>query len=349
VVTAAVLVRSAHPLLRSATGRGALASLAAAVLVLPAAFAMRGPFEPSRVDTITRDIALYLRRRLGDQPGIVLAAPGPTTQLVWFGGLRGVGTLYWENLEGLRESRRLFGAADPDSALARLERDGVTHVVFFAWEGGIEQLRQSAAAAGFAPGGTGVLDRVDLEARLNEYGSLPPWLVPLPYVPPTIAGYPHPAATVYEVVPDERPEVTLVRLARRHQLLGDQRMEPTLLRALELGPSVAGLAMLAQLRHVRGEGDAFAAAVAGLRAELERAADVDVGDRLEAVIALGLAGDPRAAAGQLALALAGADEAQLRRLSRDRVELLIDLTRRAGLDGAHPAAVALAERLLAAG
>jgi hypothetical protein len=278
----------------------------------------------------------------------VLAGPGSTTQLAWFGGLEGIGTLYWENLDGLRASRWIFGAVDPDSALARLQRHGVTHVVFFGWEGGVEQLRLSAAEAGVESGGTpGLLDLVDLQSRANDYGSLPPWLVPLPYVPPTVAGYAHPVAKVFEVVPGLPPEVALVRVARMHQLFGDPRMEATLLRALDTGPSVGGLAMLAQLQHVREEREAFALTVARLRVELERTEPVDLGDRLEAVIVLGLAGDARGAARELERSLAGADEARLRRLSRDRVELLVQLGRQSGLDRTYPQQVALAERLLA--
>ena len=147
-------------------------------------------------------------------------------------------------------------------------------------------------------------------------------------------------------MPDLPPEVALVRLARVHQKFGDPRMEPTLVRALELGPSVAGLAMLAQLQHVREERPAFSTTVARLRAELERSSSAELGDRIEAAIALGLAGDGAGVARQTELALAQADERQLRRLSQDRLALLIDLSHSVGLDQSYADAVALARRLL---
>jgi hypothetical protein len=311
---------------------------------------MRGPFQPSRVDTVARDVSLWLRRRIGGEPGVVLAGPTATTQMIWFGGFRGIGTLYWENLDGLRASRVIYGATDPDSLRALLARHGVTHVAFYGWDGGLEQLRLAATATGLNPGDTrGLLDRLEEGTRRNDFDALPPWLVPLPYVPPTVAGYAHPVVKVFEVADGVSPEVALVRLARLYQLFGDQRMEPTLARALETGPSVAGLAMMAQLQHVRGERAAFASAVAGLRGELERSPAVELGDRLEAAMVLGLAGDGPAVARQVDLALAQADERQLRRLSRDRVELLLELAGRLGLEAAHARAVALARGLLAAG
>ena len=71
------------------------------------------------------------------------------------------------------------------------------------------------------------------------------WLVPLPYVPPRVAGYNHPVVQILEIVDDFPPEVALARRARYHQALADPRMEGTLVRALESVPSVAGLAMMA--------------------------------------------------------------------------------------------------------
>ena len=347
VAAAAVLIRSEHPMVRTGLGRIAAGALAAAVLVVAPAFAMRGPFQPSRVDTVARDVSLWLRRRMGDERGVVLASPGITTQMIWFGGFRGIGTLYWENLDGLRASRAIYAATDPDSTRALLDRYGVTHVVFYGWDGGLEQLRLAATAAGLNPGDTrGLLDVLEQGTRTNQFEALPPWLVPLPYVPPTVAGYAHPVVKVFEVVDDVPPQLAQVRLARFYQAFGDQRMEPTLTRALELGPSVAGLAMMAQLQHVREERAAFEVTIGRLAAELERGEAVELGDRIEAAIALGLTGDGAAMGRQLELALTQADEKRLRRLSPDRLALLVDLSRRVGLDQAHPDAIARVVRLL---
>ena len=76
---------------------------------------------------------------------------------------------------------------------------------------------------------------------------------------------------------------------------------------------------------------------------------MELADRLEAMIALGLAGDTRAAAAQIEASLAAADEARLRTLTRARLELLVELASQSGLDRAHPEPIALARRLLGAG
>ena len=86
---------------------------------------------------------------------------------------------------------------------------------------------------------------VELKFRVGEARLLLSWLVPLPYVPPRVAGYNYPVVQILEIVDDFPPEVALARRARYHQALADPRMEGTLVRALETVPSVAGLAMMA--------------------------------------------------------------------------------------------------------
>ena len=57
--------------------------------------------------------------------------------MVWFGGFQGVGSLYWENLDGLRAANAIYSAPDPDSARALPARRGVTHLAFVAWNAGL--------------------------------------------------------------------------------------------------------------------------------------------------------------------------------------------------------------------
>ena len=78
---------------------------------------------------VVRDLAWWLRRRTGTDPVTVLSGPTATTELIYHGGFKGVGTLYWENLAGLRALVDIYGAADPDRALELLRARGVTHLV----------------------------------------------------------------------------------------------------------------------------------------------------------------------------------------------------------------------------
>ena len=347
VVVAAVLIRSDHVLLRNMTGRAATGALALTVLVLQPALTVTEPFVRPNADVIASDASHWLRRRLGDQAGVILAGPTPTTQMIWFGGFRGLGTLYWENLDGLRVSQAIYGAPDADSARALLARYGVTHVVFYGWDGGLEQLEGSAREAdGEGASSESFLGAIERALRAGQPVSLPPWLTPLPYVPPTVAGYHHPVAQILEVG-DLPPEIALARLAQFHKAMEDgPGVEESLARSLAIGPSVPALAMMAEIQRLKGERPAFLATLDLLRAELSRSPALDLGDRVDAAIALGLGGDGQGVSIQLSAALAQADDRQLRRLAPERLSLMIDLSRQLGLDGAYPDAIALAERVL---
>jgi hypothetical protein len=263
--------------------------------------------------------------------------------MIWFGGFRGLGTLYWENLEGLRTSAAICGARDPASARALLARHGVTHVAVFGWDPGLEQLELSAQADPEQGGGVGAGRAAFVsEMCTHQPRDVPPWLVPLPYQPPRVAGFAHPVVQLYEVVDDLSPPLALLRRARYYQTVEDPRMEQALTASLELGPTVAALAMMAQLQHARGDRASFAATIQRLRAALAQPGAVELGDRIEAAIVLALAGEGQEAARQLRMVL----EPQLRRVSPERLSLLVELSRQVGLDSLHPDAISLASRLL---
>ena len=326
-----------------------MAALVFAILVLAPVVAVRERFLPPNDAVVARDASLWLRRRLGADPGVILAGPTPTTQMIWFGGFRGIGTLYWENLEGLRASTEIYRAPDQAAAHSLLARNGVTHLALYGWDSGLDQLRLSAAAVTGRVEGEGVpgfLDRLMEEIRADRHASLPPWLVPLPYVPARVAGYPHPVVQLFEVVDELPPEIALMHLARYYHAMEDERIEQALAQSLELEPSVSALAMMAQLLHFRGDRSAFLETLERLRAELARAESIGVADRLEAVMALGLAGDGREARRQLAATLAQADEKQLRRLTPQRLSLLVELSGQLDLDRLYPEVIPLARSLM---
>jgi len=320
-------------------------ALAALVLVAAPALALREPYSPPNVAVVERDASLWLRRRVGADPAVVFAGPSATLYMIWFGGFRGIGTLYWENREGLRASAQICAARDPAEARALLARHGVTHVATYAWDGGLEQLMSSAEAAG----GRSAWPRLDGRGIqglcTHAPGELPSWLVPLPYAPPRVAGYEHPVARLFEIRDELGPEVGLVRLARYYQALEDPRMEEALARSLELGPSVAGLAMKAQLESARGERGALPATLAALRATLVAESAIAPEDRIEAALGLALGRDVEGATRQLGQALAQSDERTFRRLSPQRLALVVDLSRQLGLDRLYPDPIAVAERL----
>jgi hypothetical protein len=123
------------------------------------------------------DMAQVIARDSGQRPAIVLASPDATVHLAWFGRLRGVGTLYWENRAGLLASAELFNAGTADEARALLARRDVDYVVLFSersFLGTFSRLaRDPSAAAGAGDTFFG---------RLQFGNAEPPaWLRPVPY------------------------------------------------------------------------------------------------------------------------------------------------------------------------
>ncbi|HSJ23653.1 MAG TPA: hypothetical protein VK929_03140 [Longimicrobiales bacterium] len=124
----------------SGNGRRAVTVLLIAMLVpfplLTAAFPWRhgyaGPDDAPQL--AVRDAAYTLRHHAGGRDAVVLSGPTTTSWLIWFGGFRGVGTLYWENVEGLRAAADLFRTESAEELRLRLRRLNVSYIVAPSWD-----------------------------------------------------------------------------------------------------------------------------------------------------------------------------------------------------------------------
>ncbi len=136
------------------------------------------------VSALLRDMALVIAPAPDAQGGdtdhgrpIVLASPDATVALTYFADLRGIGTLYWENLPGLRSSAEMFATSSADSARALLASRQVTHVVLLSERSFIGTYYRL------------IHGRLDVDAaRSTLFGRIlfageapPPWLRPIPY------------------------------------------------------------------------------------------------------------------------------------------------------------------------
>jgi hypothetical protein len=154
------------------------AALVLAVMPLPLLSALLPwrtgyPVQADVPQLVARDAAHWLRERETGADIVVAAPPTTTTWLIWFGGVRGIGTLYWENLEGLRDAAAIFDAPDADTARRLLTERGATHLVVPAWE--------------LSP------------PRWLQQAGPPDWLVRLPYAPPAVPGVALPPVVIFEV------------------------------------------------------------------------------------------------------------------------------------------------------
>ncbi len=115
----------------------------------------------------------------GGRP-IVLSDPTSSTYLGYYGDFRSVGTLYWENLDGLRAAADIW-TTDSDAHAARLIADrGVAYIAWFSDADFIGAYHELLYPGRRRAGIEGAFGR-----RVFTEGRLPPWLRVIPYTIPS--------------------------------------------------------------------------------------------------------------------------------------------------------------------
>lgn len=259
-----------------------------------------------------RDVAHWLRSRVGADRPVVAASPGITTSLIYYGGTTGVGTLYWENAEGLRQIAALFATQSSDEARDIAMRLGVTHIVFFSWESfetTLARLRLGLADEAPLPADT-------FATRLLSSPVPPPWLQPIPLKLP---GHPALAGSqmrVWEITPPHPPFTALARTANYFLELGRLedagRMVPLLSR---FGEELPASVMLAAIASRQRDPDAFANAFAKVLSTLDRAESLSLDEHIHLVVVLTVAQQLDQAQAQLRQCMLKVNERTLRQLT----------------------------------
>jgi tetratricopeptide (TPR) repeat protein len=85
-----------------------------------------------------RQIARTILDSAGGKPVVLLSSPNSSCMLAALGGFRTIGTLYWENVDGLKAGAEGLNAQSEAEALAFMKKHGVTHVSLMNWENFIE-------------------------------------------------------------------------------------------------------------------------------------------------------------------------------------------------------------------
>jgi len=162
---------------------------------------------------LARDIARTLRDESGSAPITILSSPGWTLYISYFGGFRGLGTLYWENLVGLVAAGEIW-SAPAERALPLLQERGVTHVVLVSEEDFVDQW-SPLLGKDAEPDGS-----VSFGRRLVVLGQMPPWLQPIPYPQNSLMREQHVLVRAYRVAPEQAPADARFHLARWMQAEG---------------------------------------------------------------------------------------------------------------------------------
>jgi hypothetical protein len=165
-----------------------LAFLPAPLFALLFPWRLGYPVLPDLPQVVARDVGHLLRTRTGTQPAVVLSAPTATTWLAWFGGFKGLGTLYWENIAGLKSAATIYAAPSPEEAKRLIDQHGITHIVVFSWEPFIDEYTRLAGAP-----------RESFMRKLVAGEINPDWLQPVPYDLPAVAALKNASVRIFEV------------------------------------------------------------------------------------------------------------------------------------------------------
>jgi hypothetical protein len=293
---------------------------------------------------VARDFAFWLRRRVGRDPAVVMSGPGTTTSLIYYGGFPGVGTLYWENRDGLRSTVDVFGAPTPAEALAALQRRGVTHLVIFPWDPFARFATRLARGAG-----AGDNPRSFLLDVLERGTALPRWVRPLPYYSPMLEHLRDQWVLALEIVPGQSEEEATVRRAQILAANGSAESAGGMLNGvLDKNPDcLPALVALAQIQSRERESERFRPTVSRVLTLLPADSPLELGDRVALVQVLAVAGENDRARDQLARAWRDATESALRKLAPEELDSLTKLSSALPVNAPRPEQLALCESLLA--
>jgi hypothetical protein len=196
------------------------------------------------VGLIERDLAYDLAKHVGPQGAVILAPPDATTALYYYGGIKGLGTFGWENADGLAVAIRIASASTPEEAQDLISQRGVTHIIIPQWDPYMDVYAQvgSGQTSGTFMG------------RLSHW-NLPPWLRPVPYLIPTVAGFEGQSVTVLKVVDPQNDAAAASRLAEYFVDMGQLDLAARAAQELRRFPADLG-AVLARAQVAIAEGDA---------------------------------------------------------------------------------------------
>jgi hypothetical protein len=290
-----------------------------------------------------RDVAHWLRQRAGGEPVVVASAPDSTSKLVFQGNLAGLGTLYWENAEGLKNAAALFEAHSADAAHALVQRLGVTHIVFFSWDA--FEFAMVKLARGLPP--QSPIPSDSFMASLLAAAVPPPWLRPVPFDLPGHPALEGQQVRIWEVTPEQSAPAVVAHAANYYLETGKLAVAARFTAPLAGFPSdLLANVMLAGIASSQGDAAAFSSAIGRITAQLAQADALALDDHVHLVVVLMLAQRIDLARGQLLACVKKADERGLRRLSAGTLSDLLALCDALRVELGDPALRRLADSLV---
>ena len=206
-------------------------------------------------------------------PVVLLSSPNSSCLLSAMAGFRTVGTLYWENVEGLKAAAAGLNAQSDEEALAFMKKHGITHVSLLTWENFIGPF-------------FGILypKPVPGKSYENSFGKralfdkvIPPWARPLAFPPNDLSKGMQQTVLMLRVAPDQSLNEAKFHLARFSRLVEGNPItaEISLKEILDNAPESSAVRMelvdlyVSQGRH-RDAANQALAAMKSLQPDLRR-------------------------------------------------------------------------------
>jgi hypothetical protein len=290
------------------------------------------------VGLIERDLARWMAIHAGAEGTLVLAPPDETPVMYYYGRMRGLATLGWENQDGRNAAARIVSASSPNEAQELIGEREITHIVIPRWDPYLDIYARN------------VLGRFEgsFINRLHHW-VLPPWLRPVPYLLPTIGGFEGQSVTVFEVVEDQDDATAAGRLVEYFVEMDQLDLAQSAARSLRRFPSDLGaLVARAQVENALNDTNGFAHTVGLIVLRLSNGADriLPLDRRVSLAVVLALGQHMDLAEAQVRECMNEIDEEKLRSLSAGSLYHLEVLSKSTGLGIGDPRLRELALDLL---
>lgn len=80
---------------------------------------------------VYREVAQVIRESQPEGEVVLFASPNTSVNVSFYGDFKALGTLYWENLDGLKAAAAISSARSEEEAARLIRERGVTHLAFF--------------------------------------------------------------------------------------------------------------------------------------------------------------------------------------------------------------------------
>jgi hypothetical protein len=150
---------------------------------------------------ILRDVVQRILMMDASKKPRILCAPTSSTQVAFYSGAEVLGTLYWENKDGLKAAAKIFASTTEEETKQLLIQKGITHILIFSWDEFIVEYAKLLSDTSGKPS----KDNALFIKKLISEETPPRWLRPLHYPIPESFEMQDQKVYLYQIVPDQSP------------------------------------------------------------------------------------------------------------------------------------------------